>query len=69
MTAKSARKSPKTLTICAYQSRRMVTTRSTAPIDIGSGALGAGMGMESTELASSSASSWVRVSSLIAEVQ
>src|ERR1700733_13331918 len=65
MTAKRARKSPKVETICAYQRRRMVTTRSTARMLRGSGALGAGTGMASTVLASSSLSSWLRDSWLM----
>src|ERR1700677_4475252 len=72
MTAKRARKSPKVETICAYQRRRMVTTRRTAPMLRGSGALGAGMGTASTVLASdwgsTGASSWLRDSWLMALV-
>jgi len=37
MTAKSARKSPKLETICAYQRRRMVVMRSTSRMDIAAG--------------------------------
>ena len=43
MTAKSARKSPKVETSCAYQSRRMMGKRSTSDMESGAGAAAAGV--------------------------
>src|ERR1700733_11060921 len=47
MTAKSARKSPKTETTCAYQRRRIMGMRMTSPMDSGAGSSGSmgGFGM------------------------
>src|ERR1700678_4494902 len=44
MTAKRARKSPKTETTCAYQRRRIMGMRRTSPIDNGAGSSGSMMG-------------------------
>src|SRR6266478_1337721 len=49
MTAKSARKSPKTETTCAYQRRRIMGMRITSPIESGAGSSGSmgGFGIDS----------------------
>ena len=47
MTAKRARKSPRTETIWAYHMRRMGTMRRTAAMESGSGCVGAGRGKPS----------------------
>src|SRR5258705_5347592 len=49
MTAKSARKSPKTDTICAYHRRRIMGMRITSPIESGAGSSGSmgGPGIDS----------------------
>src|SRR5438445_13370420 len=49
ITAKSARKSPKTETTCAYQRRRNMGMRITSPIESGAGRYGAmgGFGIDS----------------------
>src|ERR1700733_3277873 len=49
MTAKSARKSPKTETTCAYQRRRIMGMRMTSPMDSGAGSSGSmgGFGIDS----------------------
>src|SRR4030081_3021879 len=49
MTAKSARKSPKTETTCAYQRRRSMGMRITSPIESGAGSSGSmgGFGIDS----------------------
>src|SRR5258707_9782746 len=49
MTAKSARKSPKTETTCAYQRRRIMGMRMTSPIESGAGSSGSmgGFGIDS----------------------
>ncbi len=46
MTAKRARKSPKTEMICAYQRRRIMGMRRTSPIDKGAGSSGSMTGSE-----------------------